>query len=54
MLFGGLLIGVLLARTIAGAIGGWLGWRAMYVWCVCVCVSMCVCGVCVVRGTQHV
>jgi predicted MFS family arabinose efflux permease len=27
---GGLLLGIILARTVSGALGGWLGWRAVY------------------------
>src|SRR6185369_7227533 len=27
----GLLVGILLARTLSGALGAWLGWRAVYI-----------------------
>jgi predicted MFS family arabinose efflux permease len=30
MVMGGMLIGILLARTVAGFVGTWFGWRAMY------------------------
>jgi predicted MFS family arabinose efflux permease len=30
IVMGGMLIGILLARTVAGFVGTWFGWRAMY------------------------
>jgi predicted MFS family arabinose efflux permease len=40
IVMGGMLIGILLARTVAGFVGTWFGWRAMYAVAVVMMVAM--------------
>lgn len=46
----GLLLGILLSRTISGAVGAWLGWRSMYYMAAIICTILV--GIMIVRFPQ--